>query len=134
MSSGLHEVLRQARKRAAAIGDAWVLPAVRNPERPCAKGTLDKWFGEAARRAKLALPRGARWHALRRKFATELKDLPLRDLSYLGGWKDPKTLLTCYQQPDEHVMRRGLEQRRTFVESVVSVRPISMDTSANCMG
>ncbi len=24
----------------------------------------------------------------------------LKDLSYLGGWKDPKTLLTCYQQPD----------------------------------
>jgi hypothetical protein len=55
----------------------------------------------AAELAGVELPRRARWHGLRRKFATEMKDLPLKDLCYLGGWKDPKTLLTCYQQPDE---------------------------------
>jgi len=35
-------------------------------------------------------------------------------LAYLGGWKDPKTLLTCYQQPDEGTQRRALESRRTL--------------------
>jgi hypothetical protein len=59
---------------------------------------------------------------VRRKFATELKDLPLKDLCYLGGWKDPKTLLTCYQQPDEEGMRRALLARRPFGVSVVSIR------------
>ena len=52
--------------------------------------------------------------SLRRHFATELKDLPLKDLCYLGGWKNPMTLLTCYQQPDEDVMRRALVARRVY--------------------
>ena len=44
--------------------------------------------------------------------ATEVKDTPLKDLAYLGGWKDPGTLLSCYQVPDEGTQRRALEQRR----------------------
>jgi len=52
------------------------------------------------------------WHSLRRKFATEMKDTPLRDLCELGGWKSPQTVLTCYQQPDQDTMRRSLEARR----------------------
>jgi hypothetical protein len=27
--------------------------------------------------------------------------MPLRDVAAAGGWKDPTTLLKCYQQPDE---------------------------------
>jgi hypothetical protein len=81
---------------------------VRDATRPCAKGTLDKWFGQAARQADLELPRGARWHSLRRKFATELQDMTLRNLCHLGGWKDPKTVLSCYQHPDDAAMREGL--------------------------
>jgi hypothetical protein len=56
--------------------------------------------------------RGLGWHALRRKFASELKDVPLRDLCELGGWKDPQTILKCYQQPDERTMRAALANRR----------------------
>lgn len=56
--------------------------------------------------------KGRGYHSLRRQFATELKDAPLKDLAYLGGWKDPKTLLTCYQQADEGTQRRALESRR----------------------
>ncbi len=119
MSPTLQSALMTARQRAAAIGDTWVIPAVRDPTRPCPKGTLDKAFCHAAARAGVALPPRARWHSIRRKFATELKHMALKDLCYLGGWKDPKTLLSCYQQPDEEVMRRGLAQRRAFGISVV---------------
>ena len=72
---------------------------------------VDAWRGAA----KLAgLPEGKRlgWHALRRKFATELKDAPLRDLCYLGGCKEPTTVLTCYQHPDQETQRNALERRR----------------------
>ena len=134
MSSTLHGVLVRARMKTGTIGDAWVLPSTRRPARPCPKGTLDKWFAEAARRAKVELPRGARWHGLRRKFATELKDLPLKDLAYIGGWKDPKTLLECYQQPDEARMRDALALRRPFGQSVVSTRAVSIDTIAKRLG
>ncbi len=101
---------------------------------PCPKGTLDKWFAEATRHAGVSLPQHARWHSLRRKFATELKDLPLKDLAYIGGWKDPKTLLECYQQPDEARMRDALALRRLFGQSVVSTRAISIDTIAKRLG
>jgi hypothetical protein len=48
---------------------------------------------------------------LRRKFATERKHVPLKDLSYLGGWKDPQTLLACYQRADEETMQQALRTR-----------------------
>jgi hypothetical protein len=38
--------------------------------------------------------------------------VPLPDLCALGGWKDAKTLLTCYQAPDEATMRSALAARR----------------------
>ena len=123
-------ILEKARRSTAAIGDAWILPAVRKAGRPCPRGTLDRWFTRAAREAGLELPAHSGWHSLRRKFATELKALPLRDLCHLGGWKDPKTLLTCYQQPDKDAMRVALEARRPFGESVVSIGAVSTDTIA----
>ena len=61
---------------------------------------------------------GRGWHSLRRKFATDLKAAPLRDLCYMGGWKDPQTVLKCYQQPDEGTMRAALAGR---VRSAVAV-------------
>jgi hypothetical protein len=59
------------------------------------------------------LPRepGRGWHSLRRKFATELKHVPLKDLSYLGGWKDHQTILACYQRADAETMQQALKSR-----------------------
>jgi len=134
MSPALQAALVAVQKRAATIGDTWVLPSKRKPDIPCPKGTLDKAFAHAAEVAGIDLPARARWHGLRRKFATELKNLPLKDLCYLGGWKDPKTLLTCYQQPDEEIMREALLTRRPFGVSVVAIRGSSMATMADCTG
>lgn len=131
MSGTLHVALVEARKRTLAIGDTWLLPAVRNPHCACPKGTLDKWFAMGAQLAGIELPPGARWHSLRRKFATELKSMALKDLCYLGGWKDPKTLLTCYQQPDEASMRDGLHARRPANCPSLSIQPVSRDSLAN---
>jgi integrase len=55
---------------------------------------------------------GRGFHSLRRKFATELKDTPLNDLSRLSGWKEPMTVVRCYQKPDDQTMRAALERRR----------------------
>lgn len=48
------------------------------------------------------------------RLATELKDVPLRDLCHLGGWKDPQTVLKCYQKPDEATMRSALAMRARY--------------------
>lgn len=54
---------------------------------------------------------GLGWRGLRRKFATELKGASLKDLSQLGGWKDPQTILKCYQSADEESIRAALAER-----------------------
>jgi len=61
--------------------------------------------------AKLPREQGRGWHSLRRKFATELKHVPLKDLAYLGGWKDHQTILTSYQRPDAETMQEALKTR-----------------------
>ena len=100
------------RRRAAAIGDAWVFPSDEDPSQARPRITFGKWWYTAEKLAKLERTKGRGYHSLRRQFATEMKDTPLKDLAYLGGWKDAGTLLTCYQQPDEGTQRRALEARR----------------------
>ncbi len=58
------------------------------------------------KRAGLETLEGGLWHPWRRKWATERKDMPLKDVAEAGGWRDPNTLLKCYQQPDEATMTR----------------------------
>lgn len=54
---------------------------------------------------------GLGWHALRRKFADDLRDLPLKDLAAAGGWKRTETVVECYQSPDQERIREALEAR-----------------------
>jgi hypothetical protein len=49
---------------------------------------------------------------MRRKFADEHEEVPLKDLARLGGWKTEQTILTCYQDSDLSAMRRAQERRR----------------------
>ncbi|MDE0649691.1 MAG: hypothetical protein OXI12_05035 [Gammaproteobacteria bacterium] len=41
-----------------------------------------------------------------------LLDQPLKVLCELGGWKEARTVLKCYQQADEGQLRTALENRR----------------------
>jgi hypothetical protein len=61
-------------------------------------------FPRAEAAAGLERLDGGLWHAYRRKWATERKELPLKDVAAAGGWKDVTTLLTCYQHADEATM------------------------------
>ena len=62
--------------------------------------------------ARLELKRGRGWHSLRRKFASDLMNEPLKVLCELGGWKTAQTVLQCYQRADEDRLRKALEGRR----------------------
>ena len=75
---------------------------------------VSTWFRRAIALSGVKVPPRTAFHALRRKFATELKDVPLPDLCALGGWKDAKTILTCYQAPDRDTMRAALTARRVL--------------------
>ena len=88
------KALQQVRREYSAIGDACAFPSPADPAKPVSGHLLRDWWerGEAAAGLKPEPRRG--WHSLRRKFATELKATPLKDLCELGGWKDPQTELT----------------------------------------
>lgn len=103
--------LRAARRANPGIGDVWVLPAPEDAEKHCSRHVLRDWWLRAEEKAELPHIKGLGWHGLRRKFATELKEIPLKDLCALGGWKDPQTILKCYQKADEETMRAALRQR-----------------------
>ncbi|HSQ30242.1 MAG TPA: hypothetical protein VLN49_10350, partial [Gemmatimonadaceae bacterium] len=49
-------------------------------------------------------------HAFRRAFANRLRDVNLRDLKDLGGWKTSQTVVGTYQQPDQDAQRAALER------------------------
>jgi integrase len=106
------EALSRARKAQGAIGDSWVFPVPETPSLPISRHLVRDWWERGEKLAGIAHEPGLGWHSLRRKFATELKHTPLKDLCYLGGWKEPQTVLKCYQRADETTMRQALEGRK----------------------
>jgi len=102
----LHE-----RRAMPVIGDRWLFPSDAEASSPCERYDFQNDFRRALTLAKLPTDQRLGWHSLRRKFATEMKSLPLADLSYLGGWKEPMTIVKCYQKPDEQTQRAALAAR-----------------------
>jgi hypothetical protein len=56
--------------------------------------------------AEVPKQQGSLWHAYRRKWATERKHLPDRDVAAAGGWSDLASLKTAYQQMDRATLYR----------------------------
>jgi len=115
--------LKKERKARPVIGEAQVFPAPEDGTKPCPPDLFRIWWERAESLAGLKHEPGRGWHSLRRKFATELKDVPLPDLCLLGGWKDPKTILKCYQRPDVGTMRAALATRARLGSSGALERP-----------
>ena len=99
--------LEEARKRNPGIGDAPVLPSPQDRSRCVGSCQARGWWQKAEGLAGLEPKRGRGWHSLRRKFASDLMDQPLKVLCELGGWKEAKTVLHCYQRADEAQLRKG---------------------------
>ena len=106
-------VLHEARERSSEHeDDAPVLPAPRDPSKSAGRSLVRVWWYRAQSLAGLEAKRGRGWHSLRRKFASDLMDQPLKVLCELGGWKTAKTVLECYQRADEGQLRKALDARR----------------------
>jgi hypothetical protein len=65
-----------------------------------------------SRRKYFQVVNGMGFHSARRKFASEMKGMNLRDLAYLGGWKNSQTVLNIRQQPDISMQREAIAGRR----------------------
>ena len=103
--------LRRFRVERPGIGSVLLFP---HPQRrrhrggPVTRHLAAYWLKEAFDRGTIAKPKGGLWHMFRRAWATERKDLPLKDVAAAGGWRDTSTLLR-YQQPDEETLRAVVE-------------------------
>lgn len=106
MSDEVRDALREARKAQAAIGSAPVFPAPKDPTTPCDRHVLDRWLRRGLGKAGITPLKGGLWHALRRKWATERKGYPVKDVAAAGGWRDERTMLTSYQQVDADTVKR----------------------------
>lgn len=98
------EAVERARTRNPGIGDAPLFPAPENRQEPIRKDVTDKWLREAEELAELEPQEGGLWHPYRRKWVTERKHLPDRDVAEAGGWQSLDALRQCYQQADERTM------------------------------
>lgn len=103
--------LRRFRTERPGIGSVLLFP---HPQRrrhgggPVTRHLAAYWLKEAFQRGKVTKPEGGLWHMFRRAWATERKDLPLKDVAAAGGWRDTSTLLR-YMQPDEETLRAVVE-------------------------
>ena len=111
VTAAVVEVLEHARLRNPGIGAAPVLPAPKSPSACVSRSLARDWWNRAVGRAGLEPKRGRGWHSLRRKFASDLMNQPLKVLCELGGWKTAQTVLQCYQRAHEVRLRKALEDR-----------------------
>lgn len=104
--------LKRQQRRTGAIGDAWIFPSAFHENRPLSKHDVGSLWKQLRVAAGIPKGEGFGWHSFRRRFANDLRHIPLRDLQDLGGWKTAQTILICYQQPDEEAQRTALASRR----------------------
>ncbi len=103
--------LEEARGMGPGTSNAPVLPSSKDATRCIHRVSAFQWWRRAQTLAGLEPKPRRGWHSLRRKFASDLMDLPLKVLCELGGWKDAQTVLRCYQRPDARQLRTALEGR-----------------------
>jgi len=114
MQREIRAELVQFRKEHPGIGPSLLFPHPQRRRRrsgPVTRHVAAWWLKEAFRRGKLEKPSGSLWHMFRRAWATERKDLPLKDVAAVGGWRDTSTLLR-YQQPEARTMRAVVDFER----------------------
>ena len=104
--------LEEARAMGVGTGDGPVLPAPTDASRCVGRSLPSFWWQRAQTLAALEPKPGRGWYSLRRKFASDSMDQPLKVLCELGGWKTAKTVLQCYQQADSGQLRQALANRR----------------------
>ena len=91
--------LEEARRMSTETGEAPVLPASRDASKCMSRVCAHHWWSRAQTLAGLEPKRGRGWHSLRRKFASDLMDQPLKVLCELGGWKTARRCSNATRGP-----------------------------------
>ena len=91
--------LEEARRQNPGIGDRPVLPAPKDPTACVSRWLVRNWWNRAVARAGLEPKRGRGWHSLRRKFASDLMNQPLKVLCELGAGRRPRRCFSATSAP-----------------------------------
>lgn len=110
LHSELVPTLERAHAVAELTGDVWLFPSTLDAKEPMTRdmaASLWRTIADAA-----GIQEGSRigTHSFRRAFANRLRDVPLRELKDLGGWKTEQTVIGTYLQPDQDAQRSALER------------------------
>ncbi len=108
--------LERAQERNSVVGAVYLFPAPRRRGKPWSRWHTRDLLERAEALAELTPIEGGDWHPFRRKWATERKHLPGKDVAEAGGWKDTRTLETAYQQPDDETMLKVMTEQRKLRE------------------
>ena len=84
------EALKAQQKLAGAVGEAWLFPGPYDSSKPLSYHRAKVWLQKAERKAGIDHQEHFGWHALRRAWATRRKNLPPKDVAFVGGWKSNK--------------------------------------------
>ncbi len=69
-----------ARPTQGAISNTPVFPAPKDPSKPCSRYWSDTWLRKVYGLADIQRERWTMWHSIPRKWATERKGYPVRDV------------------------------------------------------
>jgi integrase len=103
--------VERLKRERPTIGTPLLFFALETPELLRSRESFNKWWTLGETKANLARVRQRGGHSLRRKFATALLHIPMKTLQELGGWKNSRVILECYQQPDVSTQRDALATR-----------------------
>jgi integrase len=106
LSETCREVLEAHLEHLPDDAEAWLFPSDRVTGNPITRWGMDGCLRKAYEGAGVARLEKGLWHPWRRKWATERKDLPLKDVAAAGGWRDYDTLIRSYQQTDRNSVLR----------------------------
>ena len=101
ISPEVHERLMKVRRERATGGDMPLFPAPMNRSRPVGEKTVAHWLDRAMKVAGVPALAQDKFHGLRRKWVTERKDYPDKDVARAGGWRSTRVMKQAYQQVDD---------------------------------
>ncbi|KKM87383.1 hypothetical protein LCGC14_1269350, partial [marine sediment metagenome] len=99
------------------LGEAPLFPAPQNHRKAVSKDRAGAWLLAAIKRAGVQKLDGTLWHAIRRLWITEHKEMPLRERMYVAGYLDRQTMEMVYEHIDPLLLQETVETRREYREA-----------------
>jgi integrase len=103
-------LLQTAHTIAEVTGDVYLFPSTIKASQPMSRDMAALLWRRIADATGIKAGGRIGTHSFRRAFANRLRNVALRELKDLGGWKNEHTVIGTYLQPDLDAQRTALER------------------------